>query len=82
VTAASAHGTGVGLDGRSCVRFFHSVDFLATRHRGSRQTVTVMEPPETNYVTVGDADVAYQVVGNGPRDVLILSALGGHVDLI
>jgi class 3 adenylate cyclase/alpha-beta hydrolase superfamily lysophospholipase len=59
-----------------------SVGFRTTRHRGSRQTVTVIEPPETNYVSVGDADVAYQIVGEGPRDVLVLSSLGGHVDLI
>ena len=70
------------FDGPSSVRCFHSTGFLVTRHRESRQTVPVMEPPDTNYVTVGDADVAYQVVGDGPRDVLILSALGGHVDLI
>jgi class 3 adenylate cyclase len=41
-----------------------------------------MEPPRTRYVNVGDADVAYQVVGEGPRDLLFCSALGGHVDLI
>jgi class 3 adenylate cyclase/pimeloyl-ACP methyl ester carboxylesterase len=41
-----------------------------------------MEPPETRYVTIGDADVAYQVIGNGPRDVLFCNSLGGHVDLL
>ena len=48
--------------------------------RGSRQTVPVMEPPETKYMTIGDADVAYQVMGEGPRDVLFCNSLGGHVD--
>ena len=41
-----------------------------------------MEPPETKYVSVGDADVAYQVFGVGPRDVLFCNSLGGHVDLL
>jgi pimeloyl-ACP methyl ester carboxylesterase len=41
-----------------------------------------MEPPETRYVTIGDADVAYQVVGEGPRDLLFCNSLGGPVDLI
>jgi class 3 adenylate cyclase/pimeloyl-ACP methyl ester carboxylesterase len=37
--------------------------------------------PETKYVAVGDSDVAYQVVGNGPNDVLWMYPLGSHVDL-
>ena len=41
-----------------------------------------MEPPRTRYVSVGDADVAYQIVGEGPRDPLFCSSLGGHVDLL
>ena len=41
-----------------------------------------MEPPEIQYVTIGDADVAYQVIGEGPRDVLFCNSLGGHVDLL
>jgi class 3 adenylate cyclase len=41
-----------------------------------------MEPPETKYVSNGDGDVAYQVFGEGPRDLLFCSALGGHVDLV
>ncbi len=40
-----------------------------------------MEPPETKYVSVGDGDVAYQVFGEGSRDLLFCSGLGGHVDL-
>jgi len=38
--------------------------------------------PETKYVAVGDSEVAYQVVGNGPNDVLWIYPLGGHVDLV
>ena len=43
---------------------------------GRRQTVAAMELPDTTYVTVGDAEVAYQVIGEGPRDLFfaILSA--------
>ncbi len=41
-----------------------------------------MEPPETKYVSIGDGDVAYQVLGEGPRDLLFCNALGGHVDLV
>ena len=39
-----------------------------------------MEAPKTRYVAVGDADVAYQVVGDGPFDLLSCYGLGGHVD--
>jgi hypothetical protein len=41
-----------------------------------------MELPETKYVTVRDADVAYQVIGEGSRDILLCNSLGGHVDLL
>ena len=37
--------------------------------------------PETRYVAVGDADVAYQVVGDGPVDVLYFYGLGSHIEL-
>ena len=40
-----------------------------------------MELPETRYVTVGGAQVAYQVVGDGPQDLAWCYALGGQVDL-
>jgi len=39
-----------------------------------------MDRPKTQYVTVGDADVAYQVFGDGPLDLLWCYGLGGHVD--
>jgi class 3 adenylate cyclase len=42
----------------------------------------VDEAPETRYVAVGDADVAYQVVGDGPADLLFFAGLGSHVDLL
>jgi class 3 adenylate cyclase len=39
-----------------------------------------MERPETRYVEVGGAEVAYQVVGQGPADVVYLGGFG-HIDL-
>lgn len=38
--------------------------------------------PETMYVSVGEADVAYTVVGDGPFDLLYSYGLGSHVDII
>jgi class 3 adenylate cyclase/pimeloyl-ACP methyl ester carboxylesterase len=42
----------------------------------------VAPAPQTRYVAVGDADVAYQVVGDGPLDLLFFGGLGSHVDLV
>jgi class 3 adenylate cyclase len=42
----------------------------------------VIDPPETRYVTVGEAEVAYQVVGDGPFDLLYFAGLGSQVDLL
>jgi class 3 adenylate cyclase len=39
-----------------------------------------MEAPEALYVAVGDADVAYQVVGDGPLDLLYCYGLGSHIE--
>jgi class 3 adenylate cyclase len=36
--------------------------------------------PETGYVAVGDADVAYQVVGDGRVDLLFCYGLGSHIE--
>jgi class 3 adenylate cyclase/alpha-beta hydrolase superfamily lysophospholipase len=47
-----------------------------------RQTGRVMEAPETRYVAVGDADVAYQVLGHGSLDVLLCLGLGSHVEIL
>ncbi len=40
-----------------------------------------MDPTETQYVAVGDADVAYQVLGEGPFDLLYSYGLGSHIEL-
>ena len=39
------------------------------------------EYPETRYVAVGEADVAYQVVGDGPFDLLYFYGLGSHIEV-
>jgi hypothetical protein len=41
-----------------------------------------MDIPETRFVGVGDADVAYQVLGNGPPDLLYFYGLGTQLDLL
>ncbi len=41
----------------------------------------MVQRPDTKYVEVGDADVAYQVIGDGPNDVLYFYGLGSHVEV-
>ena len=41
-----------------------------------------MDTPQTNYVRVGEGDVAYQVFGDGPIDLLLSYGLGVHVEVI
>jgi class 3 adenylate cyclase len=40
-----------------------------------------MEGPETRYVAVGNADVAYQVLGEGPLDLLYCYGMGSHIEI-
>jgi class 3 adenylate cyclase len=40
-----------------------------------------VDRPETQFVSVGDADLAYQVLGNGTSDLLFLVGLGANVEL-
>ena len=44
--------------------------------------VVSMDTPQTNYVRVGEGDVAYQVFGDGPIDLLFSYGLGVHVEVI
>ena len=39
-------------------------------------------PPDTKYVEVGDSDVAYQVLGEGPHDLLYFYGFGSQLDLL
>ena len=41
-----------------------------------------MSRPDTKYVAIGDADVAYQVFGEGPTDLLFFIGLGSHVEMV
>ena len=47
-----------------------------------RQDCRTVERPETQYVAVGDGDVAYQVIGDGPIDLLFFWSLGFHLDMV
>ena len=40
-----------------------------------------MSRPDTKYVAVGDADVAYQVLGEGPSDLLFFNGLGSNIEM-
>jgi len=40
-----------------------------------------VDVPETRFVAVGDADVAYQVVGDGDVDLLYFYGLGSNIEL-
>ena len=39
-----------------------------------------MNGTETRYVSVRDADVAYQVIGEGPLDLLYFYGMGSHIE--
>jgi hypothetical protein len=41
-----------------------------------------VEIPETRYARSGDVSIAYQVVGDGPFDLVFVPGAFSHVDLI
>jgi class 3 adenylate cyclase len=41
-----------------------------------------MEPPETRYTLSGDVNIAYQVVGEGPLDLVFIPSMTHHVELV
>ena len=41
-----------------------------------------MIPPETKYTKVGDASVGYQVVGDGPIDLVYVTGLASNIDIM
>jgi class 3 adenylate cyclase len=41
-----------------------------------------MEAPETRYTLSGDVNIAYQVVGEGPLDLVFIPSLTHHVELV
>jgi class 3 adenylate cyclase len=40
-----------------------------------------MEQPQTQYAKSGDLNIGYQVVGDGPRDIVFVPGLMSHIDL-
>ena len=42
--------------------------------------VSVVSVPETHYARNGDVNIAYQVVGNGPRDLVFIMGWVSHLD--
>ena len=49
---------------------------------GGRQNDDVADLPETRYARSGDIHVAYQVVGDGPVDLVFVPGMFNHLDLI
>lgn len=41
-----------------------------------------MEPPKTRYARAGDLSIAYQVVGSGPLDLVLVPGFATHVEII
>ena len=41
-----------------------------------------MEAPETHYTQSGDVNIAYQVVGEGPLDLVFIPSLTHHIELV
>jgi class 3 adenylate cyclase/pimeloyl-ACP methyl ester carboxylesterase len=41
-----------------------------------------VRPPETRYALSGDVNIAYQVVGEGPLDLVFIPSLTHHVELV
>ena len=41
-----------------------------------------MDPPETRYAKSGDVRIAYQVVGDGPFDLVVISGPASHLELM
>ena len=39
-----------------------------------------MDPPETRYARSGDVNIAYQVVGEGPLDLVFVMGWVSHLD--
>jgi class 3 adenylate cyclase len=67
-----------GWTGRSVSSGFSSFPDIPRDHQPDCRSM--VQIPETKYVPVGDSDVAYQIVGSGPFDLLYVNPLGVHVD--
>ena len=49
---------------------------------GSVERTMATEAPETRYALSGDVNIAYQVVGEGPADLVFIPSLTHHVELV
>src|SRR4051794_31882979 len=49
-------------------------------HHGHGHAVSVMSVPETHYARSGDVNIAYQVIGNGPRDLVFIMGWVSHLE--
>jgi pimeloyl-ACP methyl ester carboxylesterase len=47
----------------------------------TRVAPRLMERPTTQYVTVGDAQIAYQVIGDGPIDLVSSQGFGSNIEI-
>ena len=51
---------------------------MSAEHPGAE---AAMIQPETRYVSTRKGDIAYQVLGEGPIDLLLCSGIGSHLDM-
>jgi pimeloyl-ACP methyl ester carboxylesterase len=50
-------------------------------HRNARRGETTAVPPETRYARSGDVNIAYQVVGDGPFDLVFVPGYVTHLEV-
>src|SRR3982074_3963637 len=43
--------------------------------------VTALPPPETRYAQSGDVNIAYQVLGDGPIDIVLVPGLTSNIEM-
>jgi class 3 adenylate cyclase len=64
------------------VNFFFTVANASTGTSGSANCAPVADPPVTQYARTDDgAHIAYQVLGNGPLDIVYANSFMGHIEV-
>ncbi len=58
----------------------HAAPPAGTAMIASGSAVSVVSVPETHYARNGDVNIAYQVVGSGPRDLVFIMGWVSHLD--
>src|SRR5262245_13067588 len=67
---------------RACQRREQQYGLISpTGSRNVTQTCAVADAPETRYARLGEDRVAYQVLGDGPLDLVYAPARGDSLDL-